>query len=100
MQIYPSLFVFAELYNSSLDYTNASDSLYSLILPTLFNALIQSNLAQERMQGKRVSPQCRSYSLKLFLNMVPSSSAEVTRSLRGCFRGIDAEDEICNQIKI
>ena len=28
----------------------------------------------------------RVIALKLFLDMVPSSSADVTRSLRGCFR--------------
>ena len=32
--------------------------------------------------------------------MVPSSSADVTRSLRGCSRGIDTEDENWDQIKI
>ena len=30
--------------------------------------------------------------LKLFLDMVPSSSADVTRSFRGCYRGIDVEE--------
>ena len=34
----------------------------------------------------------RLYRLKLFLEMVPSSSADVTRALRGCFRGIDVKE--------
>ena len=43
-------------------------------------------------QGKRVNPPYR-YSitkairLKLFLDVVPSSFADITRALRGCFRG-------------
>ena len=32
--------------------------------------------------------------VKLFLDMVPSSSADVTRALRGRFRGIDVKGEI------
>ena len=38
--------------------------------------------------------------LKLFLGMVFSSSADVTCSLRGYFRGVDMEDEIWYQIRI
>ena len=35
-------------------------------------------------QGKRVNPPYRSF--KLFLDIVPSSFADITRALRGCFR--------------
>jgi len=45
-------------------------------------------------QGKRVNPDIadrglipKVIPLKLFLDIVPSSSVDVTRALRGCFRG-------------
>ena len=36
-------------------------------------------------QGKRVNPLYRSSNIKLFLDIVPSSSVEITLALRGCF---------------
>ena len=36
-------------------------------------------------QGKRVNPLYRSSIIKLFLDIVPSSSVEITLALRGCF---------------
>ena len=42
-------------------------------------------------QGKRrnphIGPLTKVIPLNLFLDMVPSSSVDVTRALRGCFRG-------------
>ena len=38
-------------------------------------------------QGKRVNPLAKVIRLKLFLDIVPSSFADITRALRGCFRG-------------
>ena len=39
-------------------------------------------------QGKRAKPPYKSYRrFKLFLDIVPSSPVDITRALRGCFRG-------------
>ena len=38
-------------------------------------------------QGKRVNPLTKVIRLKLFLDIVPSYFANITRALRGCFRG-------------
>ena len=39
------------------------------------------------MNPPNIGPQTKVIRLKLFLDTVPSSSAEITRALRGCFRG-------------
>ena len=39
------------------------------------------------MNPPYIGPQTKVIRLKLFLDTVPSSSAEITRALRGCFRG-------------
>ena len=42
-------------------------------------------------QGKRAKPP-KVIPLKLFLDIVPSSPVDITRALRGCFRGGSVHD--------
>lgn len=49
--------------------------------------MLDINVTQDRIKGERVNPPYRTYSkgnpLRLFLDMVPSSSADVNGALRG-----------------
>mgnify|MGYP001794456513 CR=1 FL=1 len=60
------------------------------ILGGLKHNSVSRNSREEGIE--RISRIPRVIPLKLILNMVPSPSADFTRLLRGCFRGIDVEE--------